>query len=309
MSHGFVISALSGHILKYLSSDKGGIVHSIFSNTLNLWIEGQLITIQNCHLPLTPLSLVLKDKIKSFHHLNLEVGAGFETQPHCIKVVDQQFYIKNAQIWNGILSEEPLEVTEADIQLLRNILKIWTNSSGISEQVLGLNKTKSKAESDDPKPSLLQKKTMGGLAKALESKDIEDLLEQQEAFIDMIGVGPGLTPSGDDFLTGLLSVCHQMKNQLPHLEKFLFRLTGILYKEIHKTTDVSGAYLKFGCEGVFSQSIHGIFQGIRVKDREQTIREALTLLKSGATSGSDTLTGIMYGLSLCHSLMTGRTCR
>lgn len=99
----------------------------------------------------------------------------------------------------------------------------------------------------------------------------------------LIGRGPGLTPSGDDMLTGMLAVfiaagipVHLF---LPPADQ-LARLT----------TSVSCSYLNSARVGEFSTPVLGVMRSLQTgRDAGRALRHLLTV---GHTSGADTVLGI-----------------
>lgn len=107
-----------------------------------------------------------------------------------------------------------------------------------------------------------------------------------------IGAGLGLTPSGDDFLQGLIL-----------LEKVIMgesllqdSLQGAL--KTRSTTDVSRAYFQALFEDVVNSNWIDLFEAIKQQD-VQKIKHALKMIQEyGATSGNDFLVGLHTYLTL-----------
>ena len=107
-----------------------------------------------------------------------------------------------------------------------------------------------------------------------------------------IGYGPGLTPSGDDFLTGLLWV-HAWSPFFParcldDLRKCLFLRPS--------TTRTSLNYYRHALEGRFSKPLIRLGQAMTREDWREADQALLALLALGHTSGRDTWAGIRAGL-------------
>ncbi|MFS9381763.1 DUF2877 domain-containing protein [Citrobacter sp. ANG330] len=99
----------------------------------------------------------------------------------------------------------------------------------------------------------------------------------------LIGRGPGLTPSGDDMLTGMLAVFiavgMPVQLFLPPADQ-LARLT----------TSVSCSYLNSARVGEFSTPVLGVMRSLQSgRDAGRALRRLLTV---GHTSGADTVLGI-----------------
>ncbi|TBM28617.1 DUF2877 domain-containing protein [Hafnia paralvei] len=102
----------------------------------------------------------------------------------------------------------------------------------------------------------------------------------------IIGLGPGLTPSGDDMLVGMMAVLHATSYtaQLPSLLPDEKQLTAL-------TTSVSASYLYYARRGYFSTTLHTLLR--RLACGSQGIERSLeSMLHHGHTSGADTLLGM-----------------
>nr|WP_267959965.1 DUF2877 domain-containing protein [Staphylococcus xylosus] len=102
----------------------------------------------------------------------------------------------------------------------------------------------------------------------------------------LIGRGQGLTPSGDDILTGMLFV--------HFINPFIFdRNLEVLQKLIQEqlTTIVATAFLDSALKKLFSSKI-------LVLQQQPTVYHMNQLLEVGSSSGKDTLYGIFIATTL-----------
>jgi hypothetical protein len=134
----------------------------------------------------------------------------------------------------------------------------------------------------------------------------QDLVLFEEAWESLSGLGPGLTPSGDDFLVGFLAAHKLFSSRFGKLlEK---RDTKIRLKERvrFKTVPVAFEFLDYGLEGFFSEmfycafcnliAYHGRMVGENALLSSTGDTEALSsLLEWGHSSGTDALTGAVIG--------------
>jgi len=110
----------------------------------------------------------------------------------------------------------------------------------------------------------------------------------------LIGLGYGLTPSGDDFLAGVVMGFHKMQK---HREAIL--LARHLYSKAQgKTTTISLAFYRALADGRVAEP-HLRFLEM-IGREEKTERENLfnRVTDFGGTSGWDTLAGIVFGISM-----------
>lgn len=121
-----------------------------------------------------------------------------------------------------------------------------------------------------------------------------------EAFEAAIGLGPGSTPSLDDFLTGILLVASHSDSSMHFM---VDQLRGYLRRHPAKTTNVSKAMLTAALNADFSTTLVGVanalVSGGTENETDFWINAALGI---GHSSGSDILTGLLAGLEMEQEL-------
>lgn len=115
------------------------------------------------------------------------------------------------------------------------------------------------------------------------------------AFSRLAGLGPGLTPSGDDLITGFLLAHHLAPSPLAELLQdgpVRARLTAWARAA---TTPVGAELIFCALRGRFGQPLYSLWDCLGRGDQR---REHLNrLLGWGGTSGADTLCGLALGLA------------
>jgi hypothetical protein len=120
-----------------------------------------------------------------------------------------------------------------------------------------------------------------------------------DAIAHLIGFGPGLTPSGDDFMVGFISSYHYLKKS-----KFTLSISMndfveqilLLYK--NKTTFISEMMIYEACKGRFFKPIVELMRNLFFSDQKNSLVSAYRLTKIGSNSGMDILRGIICGIEL-----------
>lgn len=114
---------------------------------------------------------------------------------------------------------------------------------------------------------------------------------------DLLGLGNGLTPAGDDFLVGFLAGLHC--RPCPANRDRLHRLQSIIRRQAPKRTHaLSLAFLLPACTGRFPEDLAALVRLAHVPDATATTlrQTAARVLHFGHTSGADTLTGMLRAL-------------
>jgi hypothetical protein len=115
---------------------------------------------------------------------------------------------------------------------------------------------------------------------------------------EMIGLGPGLTPSGDDFLGGLFFAARSLHHAHPEDfrldEDAVFELLGWAKTRTHP---VSHAIFSDLALGHGPEPLHDLINGLlEGRDLDPVLEAALRLTAIGHSSGWDMLAGAVTGM-------------
>jgi hypothetical protein len=116
------------------------------------------------------------------------------------------------------------------------------------------------------------------------------------AFMRLIGLGPGLTPSGDDFIVGYLAGLWSTAGSDPSRVRFMSSLGAWLSRAAAGTNAISCTYIKSAINGNVSEPIATLAQRFGQSNSMDSVREATrTALQVGNTSGADGVLGLLLG--------------
>lgn len=122
------------------------------------------------------------------------------------------------------------------------------------------------------------------LADALRRSDADGTLV---ACAGLVGLGPGLTPAGDDFTCGLLAACGRTEDWAGGVRSLLGR-----------TTPAGSTLLGCALEGQFADALCALAAALAAGDTRAAGHAMDALCGMGHSSGMDTLTGYLFGLSI-----------
>jgi hypothetical protein len=103
----------------------------------------------------------------------------------------------------------------------------------------------------------------------------------------LAGLGGGLTPAGDDFLTGVM-----LWAWLTHLEPQGF-CRRLFEASAARTTMLSAAFLRSAAEGECSAAWHDLLAALDGGPEQQLAEAVASVLSFGHTSGADALAGFV----------------
>ncbi len=118
----------------------------------------------------------------------------------------------------------------------------------------------------------------------------DDLI--RHAVSRIAGYGPGLTPSGDDFLAGVMLALHI--SNVSHESNFLRTCETIYQSAAARTTKLSRAYLSSASQGQADERWHDFLYSMKEGKIEDLDESLEPILAFGETSGLDMLSGFLW---------------
>jgi hypothetical protein len=106
------------------------------------------------------------------------------------------------------------------------------------------------------------------------------------------GLGPGLTPAGDDFISGIflalniLAGCGQSG---------LKEIIDAAYQEARSANPFTNAFLRWSANGWMNEKCGRLVESLFLRESTQIAAAVRRMLTMGATSGADYGTGLLVG--------------
>lgn len=119
----------------------------------------------------------------------------------------------------------------------------------------------------------------------------------------LAGLGPGLTPAGDDFLVGLLAAGYALSTHATQFQRDWPLYTDLIVTTASdQTTRLSAAWLTYAGMGAFGEAWHQLIHAINHQQQETISTAANRILTTGATSGADAMGGFLWGVALLERM-------
>jgi hypothetical protein len=108
----------------------------------------------------------------------------------------------------------------------------------------------------------------------------------------LAGLGPGLTPAGDDFLVGAI-----LGAWILHPQERARSLAGPAAEAAARlTSTLSAAWLRWAGRGAVGETWQALFRAVLLDDRRAERSALDRILATGHTSGADALAGFVAAL-------------
>jgi hypothetical protein len=139
---------------------------------------------------------------------------------------------------------------------------------------------------------------VNGLIQAFQRKDDELFIHSVKS---LVGLGEGLTPSGDDFLGGFFFSRWLLSHYYPDIliDEPFSTYSDFITQSKPLTNQISYTFLKDHLDGHSIEPLHQLANGLLQGEiSESLILHAERLISLGHTTGWDLLTGFLAGMSV-----------
>lgn len=276
--------------------DFKGVVHSVFESSFNILDDQQqLITVLNAGKPMSPNAVKIDGSV-SFKNLNIKTNQNvyFSKTRICIEELDLIFTCSGPKPWN----KQP------------NLSFCKDKEQNIRSKFRKMENTIHNGNKDGIYP-LIQSVLWyhGGIIGYREAFIKDRFISFIEAYIhedmdqlpsrvrDIIGYGVGLTPSMDDFISGMMIARIYFHYYLDLKMKDAYQLNRAIVEKVkRRTTIISEAMLQHASMGMANEYIRDMMVSFLGKSSINVfIRDLKRVVCIGETSGTDLLLGIYIG--------------
>ncbi len=263
-----------------------GRIHSVFKGVINfLFEDDRLFSIASEELCNGPYTIRVHNRGNiSFKAIGLKVGDKVYLIKDEIRIEDKVLIrLEKGELWTPMafdISKDNFANFIKNLSIYNDYLQHHGADGGA--KYFYLSKFFKKGIS--LKPSIVERELgkridffLEGLA--LNRNDLE------KGVISLIGLGNGLTPSGDDFITGFNVFLNHMK--IEDKGFLLKEIKNILYSNRLSTTDVSRSMLYGSLEGLAAESILDFIFALLYKGKDDFEKMIKRLFAVGSSSGTD----------------------
>jgi hypothetical protein len=281
-----------------------GRVHSVFRRACNLSLaSGALVALLARELGDIPQGIRLETRTGfTFAEARLRAGQEAVCRAGIIRVegTSLQIDLRPAHVWRDDLAT--IQVNRADTQTQKAWEAAWQEllarrpSEGLAPLAAWFDPMPSHL-APPRQPSPLSRRAYPALRALVSATRRLDLEAAAPAVDSLLGLGPGLTPSGDDFLVGFVAGLWSTIGQNARRHAFVSGLGMLLASGAQRTTDVSASYLEHAAEGRVSAVLVSLVRTLGREKKAERVRQATqNALQVGSTSGADGVMGLLIGL-------------
>lgn len=268
----------SDYALSILKSSPCLTIHSVYQKAVNLKTGEQLLTLQPRGSVLSPISLITDCTVTELASLPLAAGEKLSLSCNTEMLSCQDLFLPSADF----------KTTGSTLSLIKEIRQAIALAEDLTlpAHLRGI-------ELIFNQPDLIcESLYVNAIQNYLKQfyLALPDPMQAADSLYHLIGLGIGLTPSGDDFLCGFLAGL-QMYGSSSCAQALRERLKSVIYSHLDRTNEISAAFLRCAACAQFSAPVHLLRDPDVTADR---IYQAFSAV--GHSSGIDTLCGIYTAL-------------
>lgn len=273
-------------LLRRLGSLPRGRVHSVFARTVNIEVEGgDLLTLASRGVDNAPDTVVID--LEGFGDVGIERGGRAEIAPGALGAGPLRVDLDGVSSWSPALPTYPRDDARLRANLRWVSIRLWQSEGGRRAR----GQWSPGDSFADASRAMLDERSASLGASLLRA----DLDAARAGAAAMVGLGPGLTPSGDDFLVGLFAILNIAQSPCHPMRAICGDVVAIARTS---TNAISVAALANAARGRVRQSIEALVREL-IDGTPAGLRVALDrVLAIGATSGSEIVAGLVSGLAL-----------
>lgn len=271
-----------------------GIVHSVFDRACNIGLEaGALLTLVSSEKPNVPNGLRIKTPVRFAFPEFVRVGEPAACRGGTVRFTQSVLSIDlwTATCWHIDLSGLRIDLHRQDQAAAWIVAWQTLRQYQRGDTISAIIEAMARAEG-----------AFGTIPALLEATETLQVEEACAAIGPLIGLGPGLTPAGDDFLVGYLaglwSTASSDTARLRFLASVGVWLSGTA-SQTNQTNVISQAYIQSAVRGHASEPIARLAQRLDRADTVDSVRaETQAALQVGHSSGTDGVAGLLFGCAV-----------
>lgn len=276
-----------------------GTVHSVFAHACNIETAGgELVTVLADTRGNSPHGIKLAHSVapldaRLFAGQEVLIGQTLLRVPAASMSID----LSSARVWRSEIAAVRVNACADPLRQVRSTLRRRVDLHGFASVLFASRPAASGIE------AALEARLSSTLPELAQATASHDGTAVAHIAARLVGLGPGLTPSGDDFLTGYLAALWSRAAVESGIVTLLKALNAPFTALLLRTNVISGQMLRDAVHGRFAEHLIKLVDA--VAHARDVAGATVRVLENGHSSGADTVCGLLFGyvpgLAAAHS--------
>lgn len=292
-----------------LNQNTTGKIHSAFERVFNIKFDDTLVGVARKDVYRSQINLIT-DVSTEEKMDGLGIRRGMRTRVERSKIIVGnvlEVSVEGAEIWHsskGVQNPPNPEVIKRNLEEVKQKFSYRDIDQGIGQLLPHLDDILKSDSLDTTNFNIVAKKALPLIVKLVQSSMEGSSEKLKAASKGLIGLGLGLTPSGDDTLSGFMIsrwwIANSFETKLNQIEE---ENASIKEQIKDRTTLFSKQHLNYASKGRTNEAVESFLKTIlenRMKNIDPHINR---VMRMGETSGADMMMGLLLGLETALELL------
>lgn len=298
-----VRATLVGSFAREALGECSGEVFSVFERTFNILINDKLLGIAREEVAPSPINVITDiSRNRKMTSLGIKEGMSVKRSEDSLIIDDiLEISLEGAEVWRprtGVDGRFDFEISGRNLGLAKRLAIEKGESEGLA-QLLPL--VDDIAMANLPEISNLNraaKKALPNLTDLMECIWTGDLNCVREQSKNLVGLGPGLTPSADDLLSGLMVANWWVANSFETILEEVRAANEVITESSDRTTLMAQQLLNLSAKGKTNEAAEDLLEAILTGTAAEVEAGVDRVAEIGETSGFDMMVGLFLGLEV-----------
>ena len=293
---------------------RDGVIHGVFDGAISVLLTSGLICLVPEAVERGPLNVTLRLPVGSpkMSSIGVRTGDKATVRGSTLELGNgHRIAFGLAEIYSpGRRFESPvLEANEvaANLEVMRKTALRFGSGAGLGELLALMGPTAKVARGN---LNIFASAALPRIVRLEQAFRSEERSALADATRELIGLGPGLTPSSDDMLAGLVLLGLLYAENGGRAQRRSRLIAEVAAAEaLGRTTLLSQEYLREAASGRGNEPVMRLCLALLTGGGNSVERETRRVLEIGETSGTDTVLGVVLGTKLCMGGQSGLASR
>ena len=292
-------------------SRREGVVHGAFDGAINVLLSDGLVCLVPDGHERGPLNVALRLPVgrQGMSWLGIRTGDRVVLNDSSLKLADRNLvlfgaagiYSPRQRFGAALLAEGQIA---SNLGVVTKTALLHGNKAGLGALLALVRPGTGQAKASDL--NIFARAALPRIVRLERAFRSEEETALAEAVTELVGLGPGLTPSSDDMLAGLVLLCVLYAKNHGHARPATMATARAAAAQPHgRTTLLSEEFLQQAALGRGNERVMRLCAALLTGGLSSVERETKRVLAIGETSGTDAVLGVVLGTIFCLGKRSG----